>query len=59
MLTIEYATAFKRDFKRESKGRHKKNLNDDIAAIIELLLADQPLPVKTEGPQSRWKLGDI
>jgi mRNA interferase YafQ len=46
MLTIEYATAFKRDFKRESKGRHKKNLNDDIAAIIELLLVDQPLPEK-------------
>jgi len=45
MRTIEYATAFKRDFKREKHNRHK-NLDQSLTEIVELFLVDKPLPEK-------------
>ncbi len=45
MRTIEYATAFRRDFKREKRGRYK-DLDEALTEIIELLLHDAPLPEK-------------
>ncbi|HWD29560.1 MAG TPA: type II toxin-antitoxin system YafQ family toxin [Rhizomicrobium sp.] len=46
MRTIDRATKFKRDYKRESKGPRRQTLDDDLAAVIQLLLTDQPLPAK-------------
>ena len=43
MRTIERSTAFKRDFKRETKGKHRKTLNDDLINVLSLLVADKPL----------------
>ena len=43
MRTIERATAFKRDYKREAKGRHGTMLAADLAAVLETLAADTPL----------------
>ena len=40
MRTIEYTNQFKRDFKRESKGRHKKILQSGFPKIIEALASD-------------------
>ena len=43
MRTIERTSQFKRDYKRESKGRHRKTLEDDLRAVIASLAADEPL----------------
>ena len=43
MRKIERATAFRRDFRRESKGRRSVTLYDDLAAIIAVLASDAPL----------------
>ena len=43
MRTIERTNQFKRDYKRESRGRHRAYLDADLARIIEALANDQPL----------------
>lgn len=43
MRTIRRTTRFKRDYKREAKGRHRQQLDKDLLAIIALLVADAPL----------------
>ena len=44
MRTIERTSKFKRDFKRELKGNHKKSLTSDLTLILKLLIADKKLP---------------
>ena len=44
MRTIRRTGAFKRDYKREKKGRHRKTLDDDLLAAVRRLAADKPLP---------------
>lgn len=44
MRTIERTAAFKRDYKREKRGRHGKALDDDLRAVVTLLATDQALP---------------
>ena len=46
MRTIGKTGQFKRDFKRESKGKHRKTLTEDLLGILELLIADVELPAK-------------
>jgi mRNA interferase YafQ len=41
--TVEYTGQFKRDFKRESKGKYKAILDDEFMPVIRLLAADQAL----------------
>ena len=57
MRTIRRATAFKRDFKREMKGRHRTELEDLLAAVVALLLDDEPLPAanRDHALAGRWK----
>ncbi|WP_342151057.1 type II toxin-antitoxin system YafQ family toxin [Methylorubrum sp. SB2] len=43
MRTIERTTQFKRDYKREMKGRHRTTLPTDLTAVIADLAADRPL----------------
>jgi mRNA interferase YafQ len=43
MRTIERTSQFKRDWKRESKGQHRKTLTTDFVAIVSTLATDQPL----------------
>lgn len=43
MRTIERTTAFKRDFKREAKGRHRALLDTDLREIIVALANDVAL----------------
>ena len=43
MRTIERTTQFKRDYKRESRGRHRASLDVAVTAIVETLAGDQPL----------------
>ena len=46
MRTIERTSRFKRDYKRESKGRHKATLQADITDVLNKLIKDQPLAEK-------------
>ncbi len=45
MRTIERSTAFKKDFKREKAGRHKKTLEALLTGAVTLLINDEPLPI--------------
>ncbi|MDP9056367.1 MAG: type II toxin-antitoxin system YafQ family toxin [Pseudomonadota bacterium] len=43
MRAIERTTRFKRDYKREAKGRHRGTLSNDLITILQLLATDAPL----------------
>jgi len=43
MRTIERTTQFKKDYKREAKGRHRAALSSDLARIVEQLANDRRL----------------
>ena len=47
MRTSKYTNKFKRDYKREKSGKsrhHAQKLDRDLMAVINLLIADAPLP---------------
>lgn len=46
MRTIERTTQFKRDYKREKKGLHRKTLEKQLIDVVTWLAIDQPLPEK-------------
>jgi mRNA interferase YafQ len=43
MREIERTSRFKRDYKREAKGRHRSTLDEDLVAVFRSLAADVPL----------------
>ena len=43
MRKIDASTAFKRDLKRESKGRYRSSLTEDLQTVLKLLVMDLPL----------------
>lgn len=43
MRTIDYTGQFRRDYKREKKGRHKATLDTELHAVLSALAADLPL----------------
>jgi mRNA interferase YafQ len=55
--TIEWTTAFRRDRKRELKGRFRAQLDQLLTPIIGPLAADEPLDVKhrDHAMTGRWK----
>lgn len=46
MRTIEPTSQFRRDYKRESRGQHRRTLERDLAEIVTDLANDQPLATK-------------
>jgi mRNA interferase YafQ len=46
MRRIEYTGAFRRDFKREKKGQHRRELDSLVSGMVSLLAEDQGLPEK-------------
>jgi mRNA interferase YafQ len=42
--TPSRTTQFKKDFKRESRGRYRQILDDELRIVLGLLLADTALP---------------
>ena len=44
MREIERTGRFKRDYKREAKGRHGSTLDESLIAVLRSLVADMPLP---------------
>ena len=43
MRTIERSSAFKRDYKREAKGRHRATLDTDLVPVLLALANDETL----------------
>ena len=43
MRRIERTSAFRRDFKRESRGQHRRELEAVLALAVAMLAEDQPL----------------
>ena len=41
--TIRLTRQFKRDYRRERKGRHRHAIDESLGAIVQPLAADQPL----------------
>jgi len=46
MRTIRYTNRFKRDYRREKTGWYSKTLDDALMEIVNLLVADIPLPYR-------------
>ena len=46
MRTIEPTSAFRKDFKRESRGRHAKLLQTEFPALLQNLAQDHPLDAR-------------
>lgn len=46
MRTIERSKQFKKDLKRELRGKHSKNIQDEVCAVLEHLVQDIPLELK-------------
>ena len=46
MRRIERTTAFLRDFKREKKGQHRRDLESLVSWVVSLLVQDATLPDK-------------
>jgi mRNA interferase YafQ len=46
MREIERTSQFRRDYKREAKGRHRASLADDLTTALRMLVCDRPLPVR-------------
>ncbi|MGA1987421.1 MAG: type II toxin-antitoxin system YafQ family toxin [Candidatus Sulfotelmatobacter sp.] len=44
MRRIERTTAFQRDFRREKKGQHRRDLDSLFSGVVLLLAEDAPLP---------------
>jgi mRNA interferase YafQ len=44
MREVKYTSRFKRDYRREQSGRHRKRLNALLMEAVNLLAADAPLP---------------
>jgi mRNA interferase YafQ len=46
MRKIERTSQFKKDYKRESKGFHRKTLDQALVVLIKQLIANRPLPAR-------------
>ena len=46
MREIERTSQFKRDYKRERKGRHRSTLDAILTAVISSLITDTPLEAR-------------
>ena len=45
-MKLERTKKFKQDYKRESKGRHRKTLEDSFIEVLKLLFKNKPLAQK-------------
>ncbi len=45
MRTIKRSTQYKRDYKREQKGRYRKYLDSELIKALQLLINDKKLPL--------------
>ena len=46
MQTIELTTRFRRDYKREKRGRYQESLDQEFRDVVQLLANDRALPAR-------------
>jgi mRNA interferase YafQ len=44
MRTIKRTSRFKKDYRRESRGRHRRYLDEELLEVVKSLATDDPLP---------------
>ncbi len=56
MREIERTTQFKRDYKREAKGRHRASLDVSLAELLGALMNDETLAARyrDHAPAGEW-----
>ncbi|HEX4078706.1 MAG TPA: type II toxin-antitoxin system YafQ family toxin [Rhizomicrobium sp.] len=54
MRAIERTTQFKRDYKREAGGRHRATLDENLTAVLRLLVSDRPCLQDIATIRSEW-----
>ncbi len=59
MREIERTTRFRRDYKRETRGRHSATLEASLLAVLHALVSDEVLAERTRRrrrkPKSGWR----
>jgi mRNA interferase YafQ len=58
MRRIEYTSAFRRDFKREKRGNHRRDIESILSAVVSLLAEDKSLSEKNRDHQLSGEWGD-
>ena len=46
MRTIRRTARFKKDYRREARGRHRATIESDLRRVVTSLASDTPLPMK-------------
>ena len=46
MRDIKRTSAFRRDYRREMRGRYRSTLASELQRVVALLAADEPLPLR-------------
>ena len=59
MRTIERASAFKQDFKREKRGKHRDVVEALVRGVVATLVADLSVPAKFRDHRLTGKLKDF
>ena len=56
MRTIERTTQFRRDYRRELKGRYRTTIDGELRVLLTLLVQDEPLPERYQDHplQGHW-----
>ena len=56
MRKTEHTSQFKRDYKRESRGRHRATLDAGLQPVLDALANDRPLPrsYRDHGLSGEW-----
>lgn len=49
MRVIERSSAFKKDYKREAKGKYRNGLDDALIPVLTALVNDEPLEPRQRG----------
>jgi mRNA interferase YafQ len=57
MRTIEYTGAFRRDFKREKRGQHRRDIDALVSDVVSLMAQDKTLLEKNHdhGLSGEWR----
>jgi mRNA interferase YafQ len=58
MRRIERTGAFLRDFKREKRGQHRRDLDSLVSDVVSLLAEDKPLSEKNHDHRLSGEWGD-
>ena len=46
MRTVVFARRFRRDYRREQRGRHRAILDTELDQVAHWLATDEPLPLR-------------